>query len=375
MTSYSDYTSGKLLRGRYRFVRQIQHGAFGHVLEAVDVETSARVALKAAAKELHVAAKLARHEIAVLRKLGKHPNICQMLDLFETDLHVVLVLEYLPHGDLYDRAHELGVTLLEVAEIAAQVAAALRHAHSMGIAHRDIKPENIMFGMNMEVKLGDWGLAHVEGMRAERDVGTEKYMAPECHSSAPHDPRPADVWLLGITVLFALFGHTPWKNLRLDSTFKLFEGHADALYDVFPLTARCMDAVVRAVCVDAEARDVEAFVELLKAGPLTMDEEYEMLMVFDMESEGEKEQPVVADRSHRKLLQYVVLEHAAPLLYALDPFLLPAHFSFDLLTGKSWTDIEDDDDDLLTRLEALGFGSKTSHAPVAAGRGQVAVEF
>jgi serine/threonine protein kinase len=56
---------------------------------------------------------------------------------------------------------------------------ALQHCHSESIVHRDIKPENILFDMNKNVVLVDFGLA--KQTKAVMDVvaGTPYFMAPE----------------------------------------------------------------------------------------------------------------------------------------------------------------------------------------------------
>ena len=102
-----------------------------------------------------------------------------------------------------------------VAEVMADAAEAVEHAHGTGILHRDLKPSNIMVDKAGGCWLIDFGLAaFVNGTVAQRDgpsgelpsepvtvsglLGTRQYMAPEqCAGKA--DPR-TDVWGLGVTL-------------------------------------------------------------------------------------------------------------------------------------------------------------------------------
>lgn len=74
-----------------------------------------------------------------------HPHSIAMYDVAIESGEPWLVMEYFPARSLA-QAMNLADTLppLEVAQIGAQIAAALTEAHAAGIVHRDIKPGNIL---------------------------------------------------------------------------------------------------------------------------------------------------------------------------------------------------------------------------------------
>ena len=49
----------------------------------------------------HVELEMQRTEIEVL-KIGQHPHIIRLIDIFENDDFLHLVLEIMPGGDLFD---------------------------------------------------------------------------------------------------------------------------------------------------------------------------------------------------------------------------------------------------------------------------------
>lgn len=337
MTTHTAYEAQQgLLNDTYRFVSNIQKGSFGKVTLADDVRTGTKVALKAMLKSSKEVARMARHELAILKLLGtENPYICQLVDHFETDEYIVLVLEYCENGDMYDVIHaELAShpRAVDVWKLAREMYLGLSYAHSKGIYHRDLKPENILFTLDGSVKICDWGLASRSRLLSDFNVGTEKYMAPECfansalaESSYKIDCRYTDYWSFGVTLLTAVFGTSPFKPVRanddvwgsadtfrrknksmkksLESDFNfknfVFYNKPEVLYDIYPsMNENCFRIFTRLLKVGGddedidnyvrkiERRDLEAFINDLEENwkyGLTVWEEDEL---YDVEDDG-----------------------------------------------------------------------------------------
>ncbi|GAA3538782.1 serine/threonine-protein kinase [Amycolatopsis ultiminotia] len=212
---------GRLVAGRYRIAGKIGAGAMGAVWQAHDDVLGRTVAIK----QLLLQPGLEEHEAEDARQRtmreGRiaarlhHPNAITVFDVVTDDNgQPCLIMEYLASTSLAQMLQERGtLPPLEVARIGAQVAAALREAHAVGIVHRDIKPGNILLADNGTVKITDFGIS-----RAKDDVtvtktgmiaGTPAYLAPEVAIGA--DPGPeSDVFSLGSTLYAACEGQPPF---------------------------------------------------------------------------------------------------------------------------------------------------------------------
>src|SRR6202000_1080797 len=107
------------------------------------------------------------------------------------------------------------------AGIALQMLSILDAAHALGIVHRDIKPANIMITPAGQVKLADFGIAHLEGgtrLTGSGVIGTPAYMAPEQLQGFAITPD-VDLWALGVTLDDAVTGRTPFARQNTAATF------------------------------------------------------------------------------------------------------------------------------------------------------------
>ena len=93
---------------------------------------------------------------------------------------------------------------------------AVKELHSIGIVHRDVKPENIIYNpLSGKIKLVDFGFA--TNLHSSSHVyphcGTPGFAAPELLDKTTICITPqADVFSIGITLYFMLFGELPYPK-------------------------------------------------------------------------------------------------------------------------------------------------------------------
>ncbi|MGW4524391.1 serine/threonine-protein kinase [Amycolatopsis sp. NPDC004378] len=232
---------GRLVADRYRIVGRIGTGAMGAVWQAHDEVLGRTVAIKQLLLQPHLdehdkedARQRTMREGRIAARLH-HPNAISVFDVVTDDNgQPCLIMEYLNSTSLAAVLQERRtLPPTEVARIGAQVAAALREAHAVGIVHRDIKPGNILLAGNGTVKITDFGIS-----RAKDDVtvtktgmiaGTPAYLAPEVAIGG--DPGPeSDVFSLGSTLYAACEGQPPFG--LSENTLSLL--HAVAAGQIIP---------------------------------------------------------------------------------------------------------------------------------------------
>lgn len=231
--------------GHYKILSQIGGGGMGEVFLAEDIELERRAAVK------FIRAEFARDPEQLRRFLREaktasslnHPNIITVYEIGKTKTAHYIAAEFIEGETLRARINDNSLSLVDMLDVAAQIATALCAAHAAGILHRDIKPENIMLREDKLVKVLDFGLAKLQEKdkagngksQPEKNssvgsssqlrlfapskaitapgavMGTAAYMSPEQARMELIDAR-TDIWSLGVVLYEMCAGNKPFEG-------------------------------------------------------------------------------------------------------------------------------------------------------------------
>lgn len=210
--------------GQLTFGDLVGEGGYGHVYRARWMH--ADVAAKAFRSKNSPDNQPPRDfhaELRVLREL-RHPNITLLVG-FCCSPKYIIVTEFVSGSSLYNLLHESrhssDWTLSRVVSVAREVCLGLRYLHAHDVVHCDMKSGNILLSGMREVKICDFGLAHLlgEGGGVSEDaagiaigcVGTHNWMAPEVLRGEEYS-KAADVYSFGMLVWEMISRRVPFQG-------------------------------------------------------------------------------------------------------------------------------------------------------------------
>lgn len=211
------YHRHKRLEDDYSLTNEVLgEGISGQVMRATSHQSGEHVAVKGLNLKGVSTAKreLLETECEIYIAMD-HPNVARLLDVYQTDDSLSLVMEYMSGGELFDRVREKGrFRETEGAYTVNQMLIAIRYIHKAHVVHRDIKLENFLYetATGNHLKLIDFGFAKVCSHDTNMDVscGTLNYVAPEVLES--RYTSKCDLWSLGVSTFVILFGYMPFRG-------------------------------------------------------------------------------------------------------------------------------------------------------------------
>jgi serine/threonine protein kinase len=158
-----------------------------------------------------------RREISVL-KLLSHPNVMGLIDVFEIETHLFLVMEFVDGLELFEFLVRRGA--LPPGEALAffhQIICGLEYCHRRLIVHRDLKPENLLLDRQLRLKIADFGMTSLNppGSLLETSCGSPHYCDPMVVSGERYDGLKADIWSCGVILYAMVTGRLPFDDENL----------------------------------------------------------------------------------------------------------------------------------------------------------------
>lgn len=242
---------------KYEILERVAEGGQGDIWKVWDIELRRCVAMKRlAVSALDSPAAVYRFlaEAQIASQL-EHPGILPIFDIgIDPDHRPFYTTQLLPGTTIADvwrkirDAQNEGWTVPRAMELLLRVCEIMAQAHSCGVIHRDLKPSNILVGPFGDVRVIDWGSAHVleparkdfkepfvtlNRLAVETERGdaiwaepgsplmtanagqpvTIAFMPPEVFSSRAEEAGPQmDIYSLGVILYELLTGRAPYSR-------------------------------------------------------------------------------------------------------------------------------------------------------------------
>lgn len=197
---------GRTIGYNYEIIERIGEGGMAVVYKARQKSLNRFVAIKA----LHP--RFAQDESFIERFEAEsgalaslsHANIVTIIDRGAEENIYFFVMEFVDGEDLDRKIIERKLKPADWRNVIAACRDALEYIHKRGVVHRDIKPSNILVSAEGQIKIGDFGIAHIVAgdqaveITSSGPIGTTYYMSPEQASDPANVDARADIYSLAV---------------------------------------------------------------------------------------------------------------------------------------------------------------------------------
>ncbi|KAI5093709.1 caM kinase-like vesicle-associated protein [Silurus meridionalis] len=206
-----DYNSPTEITDRYDLGQIVKSEEFCEIFRAKDKTTSKMYTCKKfLKKDGRKVRKAAKNEIFIL-KMVKHPNILQLVDVYETRKEYYLFLELATGREVFDWILDQGYySEKDTSNVVRQL-------------------ENLVYYNRLKhskIVISDFHLAKLENGLIKEPCGTPEYLAPEVVGRQRYG-RAVDCWALGVIMYILLSGNPPFYE---DADDDDYENHDKNLF-------------------------------------------------------------------------------------------------------------------------------------------------
>ncbi|XP_070779507.1 myosin light chain kinase, smooth muscle isoform X2 [Enoplosus armatus] len=200
----------------YNLQEKLGMGRFGLVFKLTHKETGCVCAGKFYKGRRAKEREAARKEIELMNYLH-HPKLVHCLAAYDHKPEMVMVMEFIAGGELFERIVDDNFQHTEHASIhyMQQILEGIAYMHQQNIVHLDLKPENIVCvdTTGTSIKIIDFGLAmRLDGNTPLKVMqGTPEFVAPEVINYEPVHSA-TDMWSIGVICYILLSGESPFQG-------------------------------------------------------------------------------------------------------------------------------------------------------------------
>lgn len=225
--------NGDELIKKYKKGKFLGKGGFAKCYEFVCLNNKKLYAVKVVSKanlNKSSAKQKLKSEIKIHKSLF-HKHIVKFEHVFEDPDYVYILLELCKNKTLSDLMKKRKViSEFECRYFTSQIIKAVSFMHKNKIIHRDLKLGNLFLNEEMEIKIGDFGLATIiefPGQLRYTVCGTPNYIAPEIlEGKNTGHSYEVDFWAIGVIVYTLIIGRPPFETEDVKETYKRIKSNS-----------------------------------------------------------------------------------------------------------------------------------------------------
>uniref|UniRef100_A0A8D8WY19 Myosin light chain kinase, smooth muscle n=1 Tax=Cacopsylla melanoneura TaxID=428564 RepID=A0A8D8WY19_9HEMI len=215
---------GDKFDSQYQILEELGKGRYGTVHKVVEQKESGQTLAAKFVRCISGKDREKVHEEVDIMNSLRHPKLLQLFSAYENQKHVIMVMEYIGGGELFERvvADDFTLTERDCVLFLRQICEGVDYMHRNNIVHLDLKPENIMCvsRASHHIKIIDFGLAQkINPDHPPRVLfGTPEFIPPEIINYEPIGIE-SDMWSIGVITYVLLSGLSPFMGENDSETF------------------------------------------------------------------------------------------------------------------------------------------------------------